>query len=559
LVTIDTLRRDHLGYYGYARDTSPFIDRLAKNGLVFKNTAVPLPLTDPSHASILTGLHPLVHGLLNNAESLSAGVETIAETLKKNGYYTIGAVSVYHLSKKYNFSQGFDSYSDRWDQNIRHNLDWQRVAESTNKSLFQQVNSYLNRHPRKPLFIWVHYYDPHIPYINWPQIRLSGKPPKIKQIEYYDKDIRYTDNAVKALYGYLEEKGLTRKLITCITADHGEQLGEHGAFAGHYDFYSETSFVPLLFHGPGIPKHKVVNRYVSTLDIAPTLLAIAGLEFTAPVQGKNLLDDDREPNLPADSRRDYLVIGNPRLVRSLQHIREPYSYILNNDHLYKYWYVSDRVRFPDDRLETVKQKHLELEYLEKSDKYRITVRYPYTVRRGLHYGVLRFDVKKDRGYNIGYQIGSGVHTAFAFKNKQDRTVTAYFPVTELDLFAAVIYKKKETEIVNLRYALVPAQEMEQYFAPETRLENLIYKTLNTPRTRHPGDELYHLDSDFKMRRNLLGKNKKRELPRLVRARTFIYRRLKQLLDARQNIPGSRGRKKPLSDKEKEMLKSLGYL
>ncbi|MCU0288621.1 MAG: sulfatase-like hydrolase/transferase [Acidobacteria bacterium] len=104
LITIDTLRRDHLGCYGYSLDTSPFIDQLAKNGVVFKNTITPIPLTDGSHATILTSLHPLTHQVIRNATSLKDKVETIAEILKKNGYYTIGTIAAFHLSSKYKFS-----------------------------------------------------------------------------------------------------------------------------------------------------------------------------------------------------------------------------------------------------------------------------------------------------------------------------------------------------------------------------------------------------------------------------------------------------------------------
>ncbi len=159
LVTIDTLRSDHLGCYGYPLETSPFIDQLAQQGVVYKNTVTPLPLTDGSHASILTSLHPLTHQVLKNATALDMRIETIAEVLKKNGYYTIGAVAVYHLSGKYKFAQGFDSFSDRWDKGIDRQQNWQRFADSVNQSLFIQINEYLEKHKNKPLFIWVHYYD----------------------------------------------------------------------------------------------------------------------------------------------------------------------------------------------------------------------------------------------------------------------------------------------------------------------------------------------------------------------------------------------------------------
>ncbi len=116
LITIDTLRRDHLGAYGYPRQTSPFIDSLAKKGVIFKKVVTPIPATSGSHASILTSLHPLTHQVTANALPLSSNVRTIAEVMKANGYYTIGAVAVKILSRKYKFSRGFDSFSDKWDK-----------------------------------------------------------------------------------------------------------------------------------------------------------------------------------------------------------------------------------------------------------------------------------------------------------------------------------------------------------------------------------------------------------------------------------------------------------
>ena len=121
LITIDTLRRDHLGVYGYPRETSPFMDQLAREGMMFKHTITPIPSTAPSHASILTSLHPLTHGASGNASPLTDKAQTIAEVLKQNGYYTIGTVAVVFLSTKYNFSQGFDSFSDEWEEKPKIN------------------------------------------------------------------------------------------------------------------------------------------------------------------------------------------------------------------------------------------------------------------------------------------------------------------------------------------------------------------------------------------------------------------------------------------------------
>ncbi|MCP5050352.1 MAG: sulfatase, partial [bacterium] len=532
----------------------------------FKNTITPLPLTDGSHASILTSLHPLVHGVRNNATRLTDNAETIAETLQKNGYHTIGAVSVYHLGSRYNYSQGFDSFSDQWDKNKKHNLEWQRIAKYTNQSLFQQIDDYKKNHSHKPLFIWVHYYDPHVPYINWEHIQFKPQTRmKYKGTERYDKDIRYTDDAIKTLHNYLEQKELTKKLVTCITSDHGEQLGEHGIFADHFDFYSETSFVPLILHGYRIPKNKVVTDFISTMDVSPTLLGLANLSFDSKVHGINLLDSDQNPKLPPPSKRDFVLIGYPRIIRSVQWIRQPFSYILNNDHFYKYWYVTQNSNnhFPEEKLKPVTQREISLRYLKKSDQDRVLIDYPYKIRKGFHYGVLQLEIKKNHGISIEYNVGSRITNRYDIdgksNNKRKQTVTAYFPITVRDRLTVMIFKKKETEIENLRYAILPAKELDGYLIPQMRLDSKIFETLRTLRKHKRRNELYNLEKDPKMLKNILKGTGRTILPKEIEGRKKIYRHLNRYLKESKKISQDGKRKKPLTDKEKEMLKSLGYL
>lgn len=578
LITIDTLRRDYLGLYGCPLDTSPFIDQLAKEGVVFKNTITPLPLTDGSHASILTSLHPLAHHLIRNSTRLNEEVETIAEVLQKNGYYTIGAVAVFHLKGTYNFSQGFDAFSDTWDKKRKPNEQWHRVAQSVNESLFQQINEYLEKQKKqkdkkKPLFIWAHYYDPHTPYINWKHIVFKTNDKKKHPLHYnYAKEVRYTDDHIRDLYHYLEEKGLAKELLTCITADHGEQLGEHGAHAGHWDFYSENTFVPLIFHGYKIPKNKIIEDYVSTMDIAATLLGRVNLDFQNPgrVHGINLLDANGNPK-PVP-KRDFLIIGDPTYVRSIQWIGAPFSYILNFDFLYKHWFVSRTsgdIDFPEIQhtLKPVPEKAVRTEYFKKSDTYLVNIKYPYKPGKGLYYGVLKFDVKKDHGFSVGYQIGPGnTRTSFGFKDKKPGTVTitAFFPITPLDYLEGVIQKKKETEIANLKYALLSEKELLEYFenAPskkDIQVDNKIFKKLKTPRKLKKGDELFNLETDIEMTKNLLESKDRSFKVKVVEGKKAIYDFLTFYLKEKKKILGKTGREKPLTEEEKKMLKSLGYL
>lgn len=566
LVSIDTLRRDHLGCYGYLPDTTPFIDGLAKEGLVFKNVITPLPLTCPSHASILTSLHPLTHQLISNAVKLNLRVETIAEVLKKNGYYTIGVVGAKHLSGTYNFSQGFDSFSDDWDPEIK---DWkgrvknfirenQRIAKSVNQSLIKQVKDYLDKYKNKPLFIWVHYFDPHAPYIDREDIVLKKR--KNDVVKRYDKEIRYTNDYIEKLYHFLEEKGLTRRMITCITADHGEQLGEHGFSAQHYDVYSETIFVPLIFHGYKIPKNKTIETSVSAMDIDVTLLELANLDFEKPVDGIPLLKSNGSPAVLPN--RDQLVIGSPLYVKSLQLISYPYSYILNVDFFYKSRYVSLKNRLPENQFKPIPAEWIHLQDSNKTDNSEIRINLPYThtFGKGVKFAALRFKIEKNNEVYIGFRPdGNKWSRPFKICNKAKGLFTAYFPLTPLDKTLLYIGFKKGAEIGNLRYAILSNKEFSTYSGSMRKIENKkIFNELQTLRKFNSNDELYNLEADIKMVKNLLD-IKTHPLKHATEGKKKIYNFLDYYLKHMKKIIGKNKPERDLTDKEKEMLKSLGYL
>lgn len=564
LITIDTLRRDRLGCYGYSLDTSPFIDRLAGEGVLFKNVTTPLPFTAPSHATILTSLHPLTHQVLRNASALNPGIETITEVLKENDYYTMGAVAVKHLTGKYNFSQGFDSFSDKWDPNIR---DWKgepkhfmgnfrRVAKSVNMSLKEQIENYRGKHKNKPFFIWVHYFDPHYPYIDREEIVLNVKDKKwIK----YDKEVRYTDNYIRKLYRFLEENGLTEKLVTCITADHGEQLGEHGFGAQHYDFYSETTFVPLIFHGFKIPKNKIVRELVSTMDIGVTLLKLVNLDYKKPTDGIPVLKADGKP--AAIPKRDQLIIGHLLYVRSLQLISFPYSYILNFDFFYKSWFFSGKTILLEDRFKQIPDKWVEVKHFDKKSYYelRITFPYAYAFGKGLNFTGLRFDVEKNNSVYVGCKLNISKWSKPFNIDDKTKIATLFFPVTAADRLTVYIGYKKGAKVANLRYAFLPKKEFSNYAPSCKEIENKkIFEELRTLRKYKSSDELYNLDSDIRMTKNLL-KRKKKPGKVVEEGKRKIYRFFDYYLRNKKKIIGIGKPERDLTEKEKEMLKSLGYL
>jgi hypothetical protein len=559
LITIDTLRRDRLGCYGYPGETSPFIDRLAAGGLVFKNVITPIPLTDGSHASILTSQHPLVHQVIRNASPLNPKLQTIA----------IGTIAVNHLGSKYHFSQGFDSFSDTWDPALidwqeevkSFKGEWQRIAMSVNKSVKEQVREYLAKDTGKPFFLWVHYYDPHFPYINRKEIAIKSSA-KGDPWKSYDREIRYTDNHIEELYGFLGENGLSEKMITCITADHGEQLGEHDYVCDHVDFYSETTFVPLIFHGTKIPRGKIVEEYVSTMDIAVTLLKLVNLEFKSPVRGINLLEPDGNPKTPP--QRDFLIIGNPLFIRSIQLIFAPYSYILNFDFSHRSWFVSLEDGFPENRFQNVPEQRMNIKHVKKDNYYEFRVKFPHQVRRGLNYCALRFDVNEGSKVFLSYKIkGSKWSDTYVCQSRRSSenkkiAVTAYFPLTPLDRLTGAVGIKEKTRISGLRYAFLSETECLKYLENSTKIKNeRVFSILKSTRKFKKTDELYNLSRDMKMIRNLLPV-KKKWLAKAVEMKKKIYDFLSFYLKETTNLLGET-RPGKLTPKEKEMLKSLGYL
>jgi arylsulfatase A-like enzyme len=560
LITIDTLRQDHVGSYGYPRQTSPFMDGLAKKGLRFKHAITPIPLTAGSHASILTSLHPLTHDLVMNGSMLNNKVDTMAEVLKKNGYYTIGAVAVGLLKREKNFSQGFDSFSDRWEKDPRLNPNFplpERTAQSVNESLFKQLAAYIAdpAHREKPLFIWVHYFDPHNPYYDKEYIQFKTKLAQgmPKAVNRYDKEIRYTDDCIKALYGYLEQKGLTKQLVTCITADHGEQFGEHGYTYGHADFYSETTFVPLIFHGYGIPKNTVIDTYVSTMDIGITLLGMAHLEFDSPVEGINLLNHDKPaPRTFPYPERKFLVIGNPMYARSIQLLAYPSSYILNFDYHYKYWFISgEKNASGEDSL----FKPLAEEQVERRGK-TLVISIPYSLDRGMNYAVLRADVKENQGLRVNFKVLPYLSTGNHKVSEHIQSLDIIYPVTVLDRLMVTLKPRPGTRLENFRYALIPASQFPQAIKAE-RIENRIFNDLLTLRKESHRDEWFDLARDFSMENNLIGEKKLK--PAILKARKILYAFFNYYDQQKKKLLQGVNQQTQLSEEDKKMLKTLGYL
>lgn len=328
LVTVDTLRADHLGAYGYERETSPEFDRLASEGVLFADAITPVPTTAPALASLLTSRHPDAHGVRENFGELPSEMQTIGEAFAAAGYSTAGFFG--NGAIKNGFGQGldrFEPFKDHWFFNDRAGtskaIDWLESA-------------------REPWFLWIHFMDPHGPYNSSPPERSAGftypetpgltrELPRVEQnhgigvlpkyqqlpdqarvVDYvrrYDGEIAGTDLEIGKLRRALEKsKQLTRTLVV-VTADHGESLGEDDYFFQHGGMLNEPSVrVPLLLRHPKLPAGVKTKTPASIVDVFPTLTALAGLPAPAGAVGRDLSGTlTGDPNIGQVVRVSYTV------------------------------------------------------------------------------------------------------------------------------------------------------------------------------------------------------------------------------------------------------------
>ncbi|MBI4616854.1 MAG: sulfatase-like hydrolase/transferase [Planctomycetes bacterium] len=280
LVTVDTLRADRLGCYGYGAAATPVLDGLAREGVLFERCYAQAPVTRPSHATILTGLAPYAHGVRDNLFlALAPGVPTLAEVLSGEGYRTGAVVSAEPLVSASGLSRGFDDYDDDLPapaEGVRSHFRERRAVETTDRAL-----AWLARAGEGPFFLWVHYFDPHADY-DPPEPFRSGHP--------YDGEVAYVDRELGRLLARIEETGAAERAIVVFTADHGEGLGEHGEATHAYFVHDSTLRVPLVIRAPGrLPAGQRVEPPVGLVDLFSTILALAGVEERPDVEGRSLV------------------------------------------------------------------------------------------------------------------------------------------------------------------------------------------------------------------------------------------------------------------------------
>jgi arylsulfatase A-like enzyme/Tfp pilus assembly protein PilF len=289
LITIDTLRWDHVGAYGASDVTTPALDGLAARGVRFETAIMHAPLTAPSHASILTGLTPIRHGVRDNgAFVLPASLPTLATVFRDAGYATAGFISGFPLDRRFGFAHGFETYDDRLPPSgaAPGAGATERHADDTTA----HVTDWIDRHAthadaaqkERPWLVWVHYFDPHAAYQPPPQY-LQQFPTR-----RYDGEIAFVDAQIARLLGHLGNRDALARAITLVTADHGESLGEHGEETHGVFIYDSTLRVPLIVAGMGVPSGRVAAVVARGVDVLPTLLDLAGVPAPQSLDGRSL-------------------------------------------------------------------------------------------------------------------------------------------------------------------------------------------------------------------------------------------------------------------------------
>ncbi|HUJ95136.1 MAG TPA: sulfatase-like hydrolase/transferase [Terriglobales bacterium] len=283
VITIDTLRADHLGCYGYKQIHTPNLDALAADGIRFERAYTPVPVTLPSHTVIFTGTYPTFSGMHDfSGNKLSPTQPTLASVLKNQGYATGAVIGSAVLDSRFGLNHGFDFYYDHFDFSRldESNLD---AMERPGNLVADQALAWLQQNYQKKFFLWMHLYDPHYPY----------RPPAPYSEQYkdhpYDGEIAFADEQVGRLIRFLKDKGLYRNTLIVLSGDHGESLGEHGEKTHGFFIYNATLHVPVIIHLPGPASAKTVSELASTADLMPTILHALNIAVPGQVQGRNLL------------------------------------------------------------------------------------------------------------------------------------------------------------------------------------------------------------------------------------------------------------------------------
>ena len=282
LITIDTLRADRLGSYGHASAHTPNLDALAGGGVRFARAIAPAPLTLPSHTSLMTALEPPAHGVRGNSIFvLEPGIPTLAEGMREAGFATGAFVAAFVLDARFGLDRGFDVYDDDIGDRLASDSPLS-FAERPADAVVDAALAWVRTAPER-FFLWVHLYDPHANYD--PPPRFAG----LAGGDLYDGEIAFADAQVARLLAGIQRRFGAERLAVVVTSDHGESLGEHGESTHSLTLYDATQHVPLLLSAPRLPRGGVVTEPVRLIDVAPTLLELAGVPPLPDANGRSLV------------------------------------------------------------------------------------------------------------------------------------------------------------------------------------------------------------------------------------------------------------------------------
>jgi arylsulfatase A-like enzyme len=365
VVDVDSLRADHLGCYGYGRPTSPSVDALAREAVRFEWAFSAAPETGPAQASLLTGLYPTSHGLTADGGRLADGVDTLAELLKGRGYTTAAFVDGGFMSPELGLGQGFTTYESSRGGGL---------AEVGPKAL-----EWLRAHARESFLLLVHTYDAHVPYaprepyrgqllagVAPPSAGFEPSPERLEAVNralaagapqplpaadlaytgaLYDGEIRMVDAWVGELMAELRRLKLDRRATVVLVSDHGEELQEHGRLL-HETLAAAVTRIPLLIRLPGGQKAGVVGKVVGGVDLAPTLLQLAGAPIPAVAQGRSLV-----PLILGASTPPYRALGESALLGGQR-------FAALDDYRLLLWKAGDRAELYNFREDPLEQHDL---------------------------------------------------------------------------------------------------------------------------------------------------------------------------------------------------------
>jgi arylsulfatase A-like enzyme/Flp pilus assembly protein TadD len=440
LISIDTCRADHLSCYGYPRGTTPNINEIATEGVLFENAISPVPLTLPAHASMLTGTIPSYHGIHDNeGYKLGPSNISIAEVLSQAGFTTGAIVGAFVMDSQFGLDQGFESYNDEFEEELEKNVITQRRGSEVNRFAMD----WLTEHKDERFFLFLHYYDPHSRY----------EPPEPFLTSYYSNlyagEVAFTDYCIGQVVEKLKEFGLYDSTLIIITSDHGEMLGEHKELTHGYYIYQSAINIPLVIKLPGRNAPRRINDLVGLVDIVPTVCSLLELEIPPGIQGRDISGLLRGKKSAEQARHMYCESMYPTRYKGnslLGVITEGWKYIqTTRPELYNLG--SD----PGETNNLIKQEPQQARILQS----RLKEILEQTLGKIENGGRVELDEEDRRRLeSLGYVDGGGVREEFSFDQSKDDPKDMIEFHLEYGKIAVLIVEEKYDEAMSICESLL---------------------------------------------------------------------------------------------------------